>query len=156
MNDFTGKTYGQALELLAERYGAAEALLFEGRRYSFADVKREADKAAARLASLGLKPGAKVALWMPNRPEFMWYWFGAAQSGLVAVFLNTRLRRDEFVYQIAQSDSEVVIVPGRPAFRDFLGELVEACPELATHQAGRRNSKIFPKLQAVITCDAPL
>ncbi len=92
---------------------------------------------------------------MPNRPEFMWYWFGAAQSGLVAMFLNTRLRRDEFVYQIAQSDSEVVIVPGRPAFRDFLGELVEACPELATRQTGQLNSATFPNLKAVIACDAP-
>ncbi len=154
MSEFAGKTYGQALELLAGRYGEKEALLFEGKRYSFADVKRQSDRAAARLASLGLKRGAKIALWMPNRPEFMWYWFGAAQSGLVAVFLNTRLRRDEFVYQIAQSDSEVVIVPGRAAFRDFLSELVEVCPELASHKVGHLDSKIFPKLQAVVTCDA--
>ncbi len=155
MNPYIGKTYGQALDHLVERFGDREALLFEGRRYGFADVRREADRAAARLKALGLKPGAKVALWMPNRPEFMWYWFGAAQSGLVAVFLNTRLRRDEFVYQIGQSDAEVVIVPGRPAFRDFLGELVGACPELAVNPAGALNSATFPKLRAVVTCDPP-
>ncbi|MGE0658657.1 MAG: AMP-binding protein [Reyranellaceae bacterium] len=155
MNPYTGKTYAQAIDYLAERYGEREALSFEGRRYSFADIRRESDRAAARLKSLGLKPGDKVALWMPNRPEFMWYWFGAAKSGLIAVFLNTRLRRDEFVYQIAQSDSAVVIVPGRRAFRDFLGELVEACPELATRSPGRLNSSVFPKLRAVVCCDRP-
>jgi acyl-CoA synthetase (AMP-forming)/AMP-acid ligase II len=155
VNPYIGKTYAAALDHLVERFGDREALLFEGRRYSFAEVKRQSDRAAARLAALGLKPGDKVALWMPNRPEFMWYWFGAAQSGLVAVFLNTRLRRDEFIYQIAQSDSAVVIVPGRPAFRDFLGELVEACPELATNKADQLASEIFPKLRAVITCDPP-
>lgn len=153
VNPYSNKTYAQAIDYLADRYGEREALLFEGKRYSFADIRRESDRAAARLKSLGLKPGDKVAIWMPNRPEFMWYWFGAAKSGLVAVFLNTRLRRDEFIYQIAQSDSAVVIVPGRPAFRDFLGELVEACPELATNRAGRLNCATFPKLQAVICCD---
>src|SRR5690606_5539453 len=81
--------------------------------------------------------------------------FGAAKSGLIAVFLNTRLRRDEFIYQIAQSDSAVVIVPGRRAFRDFLGELVDVCPELATRQPGRLNSTVFPRLQAVACCDKP-
>jgi fatty-acyl-CoA synthase len=155
MNPYSGKTYAEAIDHLVGRFGAREALLFEGKRYSFADIKRESDRAAARLKALGLKPGDKVALWMPNRPEFMWYWFGAAKSGLVAVFLNTRLRRDEFVYQIAQSDAAVVIVPGRPAFRDFLGELVDACPELASRPAGRLNSATFPKLQAVVCVDKP-
>jgi fatty-acyl-CoA synthase len=155
VNPYTGRTYAEAIDHLAERFGAREALLFEGKRYSFADIRRESNRAAARLKALGLKPGDKVALWMPNRPEFMWYWFGAARSGLVAVFLNTRLRRDEFIYQIAQSDAAVVIVPGRQAFRDFLGELVDACPELASRPAGRLNSAIFPKLQAVVCCDRP-
>ncbi len=153
MNPFVGKTYGEALDDLAARYGAREALEFEGRRYSFADIKRETDRAAARLAALGLPRGSKVALWMPNRPEFIWYWFGAVQCGLVAVFLNTRLRRDEFAYQIAQSDSAVVIVPGRPTFRNFLGELLEACPELASRPVGRLRSTQFPALRAVVVCD---
>lgn len=154
-NPFVGLTYQQAIDSLVDRYGEKEALLFEGRRYSFADIRRESDKAAARLMALGLKPGDKVALWLPNRPEFVWYWFAAAKSGLIAVFLNTRLRHDEFIYQIAQSDSAVVIVPGRPAFRDFLGEMVEACPELASRPVGKLDSATFPRLQAVVSCDAP-
>jgi fatty-acyl-CoA synthase len=153
MNPFVDKTYGEVIGFLAENYGEREALQFEGQRFSFEDIKQQTDRAAARLAALGLPRGSKVAIWMPNRPEFMWYWFGAVQAGLVAVFLNTRLRRDEFVYQIAQSDSAVVIVPGRPGFRDFLGELVECCPELATNPAGQLNSRQFPSLRAVVVCD---
>lgn len=153
MNPFKGKTYDEALNYLVQRYNEREALQFEGRRYSFADIKRLSDQAAARLAALGLPRGSKIAIWMPNRPDFIWYWFGAVQAGLVAVFLNTRLRRDEFVYQIAQSDSAVVIVPGRPAFRDFLGELVESCPELATRPVGQLGSQQFPSLRAVVVCD---
>lgn len=155
MNPFSKSTYAEAIARLAARHGDREALVFGGRRYSFADVKRESDRAAAQLASLGLAPGSKVAIWMTNRPEFIWYWFGAAQSGLVAVLLNTRLRHDEFAYQIAQSDSAAVIVPGRPGFRDFLGELVQACPELLSHPAGQLDSRQFPALRFAIACDRP-
>jgi acyl-CoA synthetase (AMP-forming)/AMP-acid ligase II len=155
VNPFQTSTYADAINFLAEQYGDREALLFAGRRYSFADIKRESDRAAARWASLGLPSGSKVAIWMTNRPEFIWYWFGAAQSGLVAVILNTRLRHDEFSYQLAQSDSTAIVVPGRPAFRDFLGELVQACPELASRCPGQLNSAQFPVLRAAIVCDCP-
>ena len=155
MNPFLRSTYADAIAHLAERYGEREALLFAGRHYSFADIKRESDQAAARLAALDLPLGSKVAIWMTNRPEFIWYWFGAAQLGLVAVLLNTRLRRTELSYQIAQSDSAVIIVPGRPSFRDFLGELVQICPELATRSAGQLNSAQFPALRVAIACDPP-
>jgi fatty-acyl-CoA synthase len=54
VNSYIGKTYAAALDHLVERFGDREALLFEGRRYSFAEVKRQSDRAAARLAARGL------------------------------------------------------------------------------------------------------
>jgi acyl-CoA synthetase (AMP-forming)/AMP-acid ligase II len=155
MNPFAGKTYAQAIADLAGRYGTREALVFRGRRWSFAEAKREIDSASARLAALALEPGDTVAIWMPNRPEFLWYWFGASQAGFVTVFLNTRLRREEFRYQIAQSDARVVLIPGSGAFRDFLGELGEVCPELRSGRPGALASAEFPRLRYVIACDEP-
>lgn len=152
-NPYIGLTYAQAWDRLVSEWGDQEALVFGGRRWSFAAAREEINRASARLASLGLKNGDTVAIWMPNRPEFLWYWFGAAQMGLMAVFLNTRLRQEEFVYQIAQSDARLVIVPGGGAFRDFLGELCNVCPELARNPAGKLNAAAFPKLQAVVSCD---
>lgn len=152
-NPFIGLTYARALELIESRHRDRIALKFRGRTYTFADVRREVDKAASRLATVGLAPGDKVALWMPNRPEFIWYWLGASQIGLVAVFLNTRLRRDEFVYQIAQSDSRIIVVPGQPSFRDFLAELGEACPALREGTPGP--DSVFPMLRHVAACDPP-
>ena len=37
MNPYSGKTYAEAIDHLVARFGAREALLFEGKRYSFAD-----------------------------------------------------------------------------------------------------------------------
>ncbi len=152
-NPYRGLTYAQALDRLAAQWGEREALVFGGRRWTFREVRAEIDRASARLATLGLQAGDKVAIWTPNRPEFLWTWFGASQMGLIAVFLNTRLRREEFTYQVAQSDARLVVVPGAGAFRDFLGELVDACPELRTQPPGLLGSKVFPQLMAVACLD---
>jgi acyl-CoA synthetase (AMP-forming)/AMP-acid ligase II len=154
-NPFKRSTYAEAIGALAERFGSRIALVFRDERYSFADLKREADMASARLADLGLKPGDKIAILMPNRPEFLWYWLGAAQLGLVAVMLNTRLRRDEIAYQLAQSDSRAVVVPGAGAFRDFLAELAELAPAVRDGTPGRLASEALPELRWVIACDPP-
>lgn len=129
-NPFVGATYGSALQDICSRYAENLALVFRDQRWSFADVKKEIDAAAARLWTLGLRTGDKVSIWLPNRPEFLWYWLGAAQSGLVVVVLNSRLKPDEAAYQIGQSDSRAAIVPGDGAFRDFLGDLQSVRGEL--------------------------
>jgi fatty-acyl-CoA synthase len=154
MNPYTDKTYGESLALIADRFGPREALVFEGRHWTFRDVKAEIDRASARLATLGLAPGEKVAVWMPNRPEFLWYWLGAAQMGLVAVVVNTRLTRDEFVYQLNQSDSRAVVLAGAGGFRDFLADLAEVCPELRAGPAPLECAAL-PKLRHVVCVDAP-
>lgn len=122
-NPFVGATYGAALREICSRFGGNLALVFRDRRWTFDEVRDEVEAAAARLWDLGLRTGDKVAIWLPNRPEFLWYWLGAAQSGLVAVVLNSRLKPEEAAYQIGQSDSRAVIVPGDGAFRDFLADV---------------------------------
>lgn len=154
-NDFVDKTYGEAIELIAGRFPDREALVTPTERYTFAQVKQHVDRASARLAELGLVPGDRVALWLPNRQEFIWYWLGACQIGLVTVVLNTRLKLPEVAYQLAQSESSAVIVPGAGSFRDFLSELTELCPELKNRPSGKLGSKEFPHLRFVIACDKP-
>lgn len=153
MNEFKDKTYGQALTMLTDRFADREALIFRGVRFSFRDVRRQYDLAAARLGALGLRPGDKVAIWLPNRPELLWYWLGAAATGLVAVIMNTRLKHDEVAYQLRQSDSRAVIVPGEGSFRDFLADVSVICPEAKTGQPGNLSCAEIPLLRHIIACD---
>lgn len=155
MNPFVNLTYGQSIALLAERHGDRNALTFRDRRWTFRDVKAEVDRAAARLASLGLRPQDKVALWLPNRPEAIWYWLGAAQMGCVAVFLNTRLTHDEIAYQVMQSDSRALLLQGPDGFRDYLKDFAALCPELASGKPGEWRSQAFPELRHVVSFDRP-
>jgi acyl-CoA synthetase (AMP-forming)/AMP-acid ligase II len=111
------------------------------------------DRASGRLATLGLPAGSSLSIWLPNRPEYLWYLLGAAQMGLVPVILNTRLRADEFAYQLLQSDSRAVIVPGDGAFRDFLGDLTELCPELKHKAVDGLQAKALPLMRYIIALD---
>ncbi len=142
-NPFIGKSYATALNELAVRFAGREALVFEGRRWTFRDAKREIDAISARLGSLGLQRGEKISLWLPNRPEFIWYWLGAVQVGIVPVVLNNRMKLDEVAYQIDQSDSVAIVIPGDGAFRDFLGDV----------QTLRTDGRL-PKLKHVVLLDA--
>ncbi len=155
MNAFTGLTYGQSIAALAQRFPARNALTFHGRRWNFQQVKDEIDRASARLASLGLQRQDKVGIWMPNRPEAIWYWMGAAQMGCVAVFFNTRLTQDEIAYQLRQSDTRALLVPGPDSHRDYLADIVRLCPELTSAAPGALRSEAFPELRHVISLDPP-
>jgi len=155
MNPFAGLTYGKAIAAIAERFSDRNALSFHGQHWNFGQAKREIDLASARLASLGLQRQDKVAIWMPNRPEAIWYWLGAAQMGCVAVFLNTRLTQDEVAYQLSQSDSRVLLLQGADSHRDYLADIVKLCPELSAASPGALRSPALPELRHVISVDRP-
>ena len=152
-NPFRDATYAQALAMLEARHGAADALVFRDRRFSFSDLRLEADAASRRLAALGLEAGDKVAILMPNRPEFVFAWLGAAQMGLVCVMLNTRLKRDEIAYQLGQSDCRAVIVADAGDGPDFLAALAELCPRLRAGPPGALSSPALPMLDFVVICE---
>lgn len=152
-NPFRNVTYAQALALLDAHHGDQDALVFRDQRFSFADLRREADAASRRFAALGLKAGDKVGILMPNRPEFVWSWLGAAQMGLVCVMLNTRLRRDEIAYQLGQSDCRAVIVADAGDGPDFLTALAELCPGLRHGAPGAIAGEALPLLEFVIICE---
>lgn len=156
MNPFAGLTYGKAIAAIAERFADRNALSFHGRHWTFRQARREIDLASARLASLGLRRQDKVAIWMPNRPEAIWYWLGAAQMGCVAVFLNTRLTQDEVAYQLSQSDSCVLLLQGTDSHRDYLAEVLKLCPELANAMPGSLRSANLPALRHVVSVDRPV
>lgn len=153
MNPFIGLAYGPSMALVAQQHSDRLALVWGRRRFSFAEAKREVDRASAAIARLGLVKGDKLAIWLPNRPEFIWNWLGAAQIGVVPVVLNTRLRIDEVAYQLEQSDSRAVVIPGDGAFRDFLGDLESICPEIEAGALAAGRAARLPRLERVLALD---
>jgi carnitine-CoA ligase len=97
----------------ARKNGNRPALRFAGRDISYADLDRETDVAARRLAAAGLREGSKVALSLFNCPEFLFLWLGASKLGAVAVPLNTALKGEILRYELDDSQASAIVVDGR-------------------------------------------
>lgn len=90
----------------------------EGERLdaTWADLAaRTAAVAGGMRRQLGLEVGARVAIVMRNRPEYLVALFAAWHAGLVAVPVNARLHRDEIAYVLDDSGAEAVLTDAEHA-----------------------------------------
>ena len=123
-------TLGSLPERAARRWGAREALAFQGRRWTFAEIDARVDTVAKGLLELGIAPGDKVALWMVNRPEWIDAMFAIMKIGAVLVPVNTRFRTEDMAYVLGQSDAAAVILAERSGPIDYLAMMREVMPRL--------------------------
>ncbi len=79
------------------------------RTFTYAQVEHLSGLVAGNLRGLGLEPGAKVAVQLPNVPQFVFAYFGILRAGLVMVPLNPLLRAPEVGYHLDNSDAEVLL-----------------------------------------------
>ena len=79
------------------------AISFGEQRITYGDLPARAAATAAWLAELGVRAGDHVAVWMPNRIEWVEVWFGLSRLGAVIVPLNTRFSLAEVEYVLRQS-----------------------------------------------------
>lgn len=86
-----------------------EFLVYEGERYTFADVQRQATKMAAMLqARHGIAKGDRVAIAMRNYPEWITAFLGATMLGAVLVPLNAWWTADALRYGLQHSGARLV------------------------------------------------
>jgi acyl-CoA synthetase (AMP-forming)/AMP-acid ligase II len=88
-------TIPAVVERAAQRFGEREALVDDGRRWSFAALATEVDRAARALVASGVGPGDRVGIWAPNVAEWVFLALGAHRAGAIVVPLNTRFKGDE-------------------------------------------------------------
>src|SRR6516164_11243092 len=127
---FLKQTIGSLLDERAKRDGTREALVFEGRRATVAELARDVDMLARGLIQLGIEPGDKVSLWMMNRREWIHAALAVMRIGAVLVPINTRLRTDDVAYVLGQSDSTTLIIAARSGPVDYLGMVRTLLPSL--------------------------
>src|SRR3712207_2695267 len=77
--------------------------------FGYAQVDEISGRVATSLLGLGLRRGDKVAVQLPNLPQFLFTYFGILKAGLVMVPLNPLLRAPEVAYHLEDSDSRVLI-----------------------------------------------
>ncbi len=90
-------------------YPSSRAIDFLGRGWTYAQLGRAVDRAAAGLQSIGVVPGTRVGLCLPNTPYSVIYFFAALRCGGIVVNFNPLYVERELAHQIADSGTEVMV-----------------------------------------------
>ncbi len=144
---------GDLPALAARRYGEREALCFGEQRWSYAEFDAEVDRVARGLIAIGVEHGENVALWMVNRPEWLFLMYATAKVGAVLVPLNTRYRTADVAYTVKQSESATWISMARSGPVDYLAMMRENLPDIGAQDGRALNCKNFPKLRRAVLVD---
>lgn len=97
------------LSRLAAEHGNRAALLFKGRAVTYGQLERESTAFAAALAELGAGKGDRVALLLPNCPQFVVAQFGAWKAGAIVVPLNPIYSERELEQVITATGARIVV-----------------------------------------------
>ena len=93
----------------AERFPNKVFLFFKEQEVTYRQLDDRTERIAENLARFKVRPADKVALFLPNMPEFLFAFFGALKRGAVAVPINTQLKGEETAYILQNSESRVLI-----------------------------------------------
>ena len=146
---FPKRTIGSLVDERLARDGRRQALIFEDRRWTFAELARDVDAVARGLVALGIAPGDKVSLWMMNRPEWICTALAVMRIGAVLVPINTRFRTEDAAYVLGQSDSSTLVIAARSGPTDYLNMVRTMLPTLGSSGDAVSHPKL-PALQRVI------
>jgi long-chain acyl-CoA synthetase len=100
-------------------------------RLTYVELNAAANRVANALRSLGVQRGDKVALMLPNVPEFPIIYFGILKLGATVVPLNVLFKSDEVHYHLEDSDAVALFI-----WEDYIAEahkafdLVDTCRNL--------------------------
>ena len=97
------------LRAWARRQPDHPAVIFYGHTLTYADLDRQSDRFAALLMSKGVGKGDRVAVFMPNCPQFHIVFFGILKLGAVHVPVSPLSRAFELAYELNDTDAEVIV-----------------------------------------------
>jgi len=96
-------------DVAACRFADRPCLDFLGRRYRYAEVAGLVNRAAKGFAAMGVKPGVKVGLCLPNTPTYVIAFFGILKAGGTVVNYNPLYVERELEHQIEDSGTEIMV-----------------------------------------------
>lgn len=115
------------------RFADRPALNFMGKRLTYAEIKDLSDRFAKGLQSLGVGPGVKVGLYLPNSPHYPIAFFGVLKAGGVVVNYSPLDAERELRHKIEDSETDFIITL----------DLNALYPNMAKFAGGTRLKKII-------------
>jgi fatty-acyl-CoA synthase len=146
-------TLGDVLDDKARAHPHAEAVIFRDQRLTYGALQASAHDLARALLAVGVRKGDRVAVLLPNRPEWLVAAFAIGKIGAVTVGVSTFSAPREIGWTIEHCRPAAVITMETFRGRSFLAPLYAMCPELAASAPGEMRSATLPELRAVVSID---
>jgi long-chain acyl-CoA synthetase len=97
------------LRVWAKQHPQRPAVIFYGHVLTYAELDRLSDRFAALLMQKGVEKGDRVAVFLPNCPQFHIVFFGILKLGAVYVPVSPLSRAFELAYELNDADAEVIV-----------------------------------------------
>ncbi|XP_054743567.1 medium-chain acyl-CoA ligase ACSF2, mitochondrial-like [Anastrepha obliqua] len=153
------RTFGEQLQISASKYSARPALIsyHEGKRYSFAEIKQEAENLAVKLNELGMQRGDHLGIWITNNSQWYISYMAAALAGYTVVCINPAFQPQEIAYALRKARVKTLITMAECGKQNFYGILKEILSSASINGAGPIDDPQFPDLRYVVMqSEAPL
>jgi long-chain acyl-CoA synthetase len=100
---------------------------FQGATMTYGEVDDLSSRFASALISLGLKKGDRVAIFLPNMPQFVLAYFGILKAGGVVVPCSPLYRAKELEFQLRDSGSSFIVAASDIVKGNDLFASVDVC-----------------------------
>ena len=145
--------FGDLASDAARRWGERTALVFQGRRTTYAELSAQVDQAAKALMAAGVRRKDHVALWLNNSDRWVVIALAILKTGAVLVPINTRFRTHDLDYVLRQSDSNFLITHDVSGPIDYLAMVREVVK--LPDQGSNIQDPSFPELRSVLIVGKP-
>ena len=98
------------LDETAERYPDHTAIIFQDNRLTYSELKEQVDRFATAVQKMGVAKGDRVALFLPNIPQFVISYYGALKAGAIVTAISPLYKEREAEHQLEDSGSETLVV----------------------------------------------
>jgi len=146
--DYT-PTLPAMLHHIADSYGDSEVLVCGSSRLSYRELEAESAQQALGLLAEGMGKGSRIALLMPNSPDWLVAFMAIARIGAIVVPLSTLYQSPELRWVLHHGDVDALFVGNRYLNHDYVSRLEEAFPSLEDQDEARLFLREAPYLRAI-------
>jgi fatty-acyl-CoA synthase len=145
-------TVADLLDKTALEFPENEALIdiSKGVRYSYREFLDVVHRLSKGLLRLGLGKGEHLALWSPNRWEWIVTQFAAAKIGVVLISVDTSYQLQQLQYLLKQSDSRSLVMTEGMKGSEYIEILSKLFPGIKDTIPGHLNDPALPELKNII------
>ena len=99
----------EILEKTAKEHPEKVAIAYFEREITYADLDSLSNQFAGALVALGVKKGDRVAIFLPNNPQFLITYYGILKAGAVLTAISPLHKEREVAYQLNDAEAETIV-----------------------------------------------